>query len=198
MQVEFVESQADLHKWLEENHDKAKELWIGFYKKGSGKSGITYAEALDEALAFGWIDGVRKNVNGDSYTIRFTPRKRGSIWSAVNIKRAGELSELGLMQPSGLQAFSERDEKKSKLYSYEERDRKLDDAYEQRFRANAKAWDFFQAQPPGYRKLASWWVMSAKQEETRQRRLSTLIEGSDKGERLAAITGGPRGQTNGE
>src|SRR4051812_19790700 len=123
-EIEFVESQADLHKWLEENHDKAGELWIGFYKKGSGKSSITYAEALDEALAFGWIDGVRKSVDADSYTIRFTPRKRGSIWSAVNIKRASELSKLGLMQPSGLKAFTSRDEKRSKLYSYEERDRK--------------------------------------------------------------------------
>jgi uncharacterized protein YdeI (YjbR/CyaY-like superfamily) len=193
MEIKFVESQADLHKWLEENHDKASELWIGFYKKGSDKKGITYAEALDEALAFGWIDGIRKSVGDDSYTIRFTPRKRGSIWSAVNIKRAGELSELGLMQPSGLQAFTERDEKKSKLYSYEERERKLDDAYEHEFKTNTKAWDFFEAQPPGYRKLASWWVMSAKQEETRQRRLSALIEGSEKGERLAEITGGPRG-----
>jgi uncharacterized protein YdeI (YjbR/CyaY-like superfamily) len=193
MEVEFVESQADLHKWLEMNHDRAGELWIGFYKKGSSKRGITYAEALDEALAFGWIDGVRKSIDDDSYTIRFTPRKLGSIWSAVNIKRAGELSELGLMQPSGLKAFTGRDEKKSKLYSYEERSRKLDDVYEQRFCANAKAWGFFQAQPPGYQKLASWWVMSAKQEETRQRRLTALIEGSEKGERLATITGGSRG-----
>jgi len=193
MEVEFVESQADLHKWLEENNDKAGELWIGFYKKGSGKGGITYVEALDEALAFGWIDGICKSVGDDSYAIRFTPRKRGSIWSAVNIKRAGELSELGLMQPSGLQAFTGRDEKKSKLYSYEARERKLDDAYEHEFKTNAKAWAFFEAQPPGYRKLASWWVMSAKQEETRQRRLSALIQGSEKEERLTEITGGPRG-----
>jgi uncharacterized protein YdeI (YjbR/CyaY-like superfamily) len=191
--IKFVESQADLHKWLEENHDKAGELWIGFYKKGSGKEGITYSEALDEALAFGWIDGIRKSVDADSYTIRFTPRKKGSIWSAVNIKRAGELSQLGLMQPSGLKAFTQRDEKKSKLYSYEERERKLDAAYEHEFKTNAKAWAFFEAQPPGYRKVASWWVMSAKQDEIRQRRLAALIKGSEEGERLAEITGRPKG-----
>jgi uncharacterized protein YdeI (YjbR/CyaY-like superfamily) len=128
MEITFFKSPAELRKWLEENQDKAKELWVGFYKKGSGQAGITYAEALDEALCFGWIDGIRKSVDEMSYTNRFTPRKPGSIWSMVNIKRAGELVEAGLMLPSGLKAFGERDEKKSKLYSYEERVRKLDDA----------------------------------------------------------------------
>ncbi|HYP39529.1 MAG TPA: YdeI/OmpD-associated family protein [Chloroflexia bacterium] len=189
MEVVFFESQSELRKWLEANHDKAKELWVGFYKKSSGQAGITYAEALDEALCFGWIDGIRKSVDEISYTNRFTPRKPGSKWSMVNIKRANELVEAGLMQPSGLKAFSERDEKKSKLYSYEERARKLDDAYEEQFRANKEAWDFFQAQPPGYQRSAAWWIMSAKREETRLKRLAALIAGSRKGERLVEVTG---------
>jgi uncharacterized protein YdeI (YjbR/CyaY-like superfamily) len=189
MEVTFFKSLSELRKWLEENHDKAKELWVGFYKKSSGQAGITYAEALDEALCFGWIDGIRKSVDEISYTNRFTPRKPGSIWSMVNIKRAGELIEAGLMQPSGLKAFGERDEKKSKLYSYEERVRKLDDAYEEQFRVNKEAWDFFQAQPPGYQRSAAWWIMSAKREETRLKRLAALIAGSQKGQRLVEITG---------
>jgi uncharacterized protein YdeI (YjbR/CyaY-like superfamily) len=189
MEVVFFKSQSELRKWLEENHDKAKELWVGFYKKSSGQEGITYAEALDEALCFGWIDGIRKSVDEMSYTNRFTPRKPGSIWSMVNIKRASELVEAGLMQPSGLKAFGEGDEKKSKLYSCEERVRKLDDAYEEQFRANKEAWDFFQAQPPGYQRSATWWIMSAKREETRLRRLAALIAGSQKGQRLVDVTG---------
>lgn len=189
MEVTFFKSPSELRNWLQANHDKAKELWIGFYKKSSGRTGITYAEALDEALCFGWIDGIRKSVDEISYTNRFTPRKPGSIWSMVNIKRAGELAEAGLMHPSGLKAFGERDEKKSKLYSYEERVRKLDDVYEEQFRANKGAWDFFQAQPPGYQRSAAWWVMSAKREDTRLKRLAALIEGSEKRQRLVEVTG---------
>lgn len=189
MEVVFFKSPSELRQWLEENHDTVKELWVGFYKKSSGQAGITYAEALDEALCFGWIDGIRKSVDEISYTNRFTPRKQGSIWSMVNIKRAGELAEAGLMQPSGLKAFGERDERKSKLYSYEERVRKLDDAYEEQFRASKEAWDFFQAQPAGYQRSAAWWIMSAKREETRLKRLAALVEGSEKGQRLVEVTG---------
>jgi uncharacterized protein YdeI (YjbR/CyaY-like superfamily) len=189
MDVKFFKTPSDLREWLRENHDKAGELWIGFYKKSSGRGGITYPEAVDAALCFGWIDGIRKSVDDTSYTTRFTPRKPGSNWSMVNIKRVGELSDLGLMEPPGLKAFAARDEAKSRQYSYEERSRKLDDAYEEQFRANESAWTFFQAQPPGYRKTASWWVMSAKREETRRRRLATLISESEQGRRLAAVTG---------
>ena len=164
-----------MRRWLEEHHDRATDLWVGCFKKGAGRKGITYAEAVEEALCFGWIDGVRKSIDGASYANRFSPRKRGSAWSEVNIARAAELVKLGLMQPSGLKAYEARDPEKSKRCSYEERSRPLDGGYEERFRANAKAWNFFQAQPPSYRKAATWWVMSAKKEETRLRRLATLM-----------------------
>jgi uncharacterized protein YdeI (YjbR/CyaY-like superfamily) len=188
MEIIFFESASRLRAWLEENHEQATELPVGFYKVNSGKTGITYAEALDEALCFGWIDGVRKSIDTTSYTIRFTPRKSGSIWSSVNTKRAGELLQLGLMRPAGLKAFQERDQEKSQQYSYEARNRELDESYEERFRANTKAWDFFQAQAPSYQKVANWWVMSAKKEETRLKRLATLIQDSENGKRLAHLT----------
>src|SRR6478672_5225040 len=188
MEVAFFKSPMELHDWLKENHYKAAELWVGFYKKGSGEQGIAYQEALDEALCFGWIDGVRKSLDKTSYTIRFSPRKPGSIWSAVNIKRAGELTELGLMQPPGIKAFGERDEKRSAIYAYEQKAHELDDAYEKRFRENAKAWDNFQSQATSYRRTAIWWVVSAKREETRQKRLASLIEVSERGQRLPQLT----------
>jgi uncharacterized protein YdeI (YjbR/CyaY-like superfamily) len=187
MDVKFFQLSSDLRHWLEEHHDRTTELWVGFYRKDSGKAGITYAEALDEALCFGWIDGVRKRLDDDSYTNRFTPRKPRSNWSEVNIKRAAELIRLGLMQPAGLKAFEARDEARSTQYSYEERTRGLDAAYEQRFRANPRAWDFFQVQPPSYRKTAGWWVMSAKREETRLKRLATLIDDSEQGRWIALL-----------
>jgi uncharacterized protein YdeI (YjbR/CyaY-like superfamily) len=183
----FFTTQGDLHAWLEENHDKVSELWFGFYKKAAGKEGITYQQALDEALCFGWIDGVRKSLGDEMWMIRFTPRKPKSIWSQVNIKRATELKALGTMREPGLRAFEQRDETKTKLYSYEERTRGLDPVYEEKLKANPAAWEFFQSQPPSYRKPASWWVMSAKQKETRERRLATLIERSAQGLRLAQL-----------
>jgi uncharacterized protein YdeI (YjbR/CyaY-like superfamily) len=188
MDVQFFASPSMLRAWLEENHARATELQIGFYKTKSGRAGISYAEALDEVLCFGWIDGVRKSIDAGSYTIRFSPRKPGSTWSSVNVKRAGELAQLGLMQPAGLQAFNERDQDKSNQYSYERSAAALDSAYEQQFRANAKAWHYFQSQAPSYQKTASWWVMSAKREETRQKRLATLISDSAQGERLPHLT----------
>ena len=188
MEPRFFASPAELRAWLAEHHASVAELWIGFYKKGSGRGRITYPEALDEALCFGWIDGVRKTVDGDSYTNRFTPRKRGSNWSEVNIKRAHELIGLGRMQPPGLAAFEARDEAKTEQYSHEARTRGLDEPYEQMLRENPAAWEFFQAQPPGYRRLASWWVMSAKKEETRRKRLATLIEDSAAGRRIAGLS----------
>lgn len=192
MEVRFFESPSDFREWLEENHQVARELWVGFYKKSSGRPSITWPEAVDQALCFGWIDGIRKSIDEVSYTNRFTPRKPGSVWSAVNIKRATELAELGLMQPAGLAAFEKRDEHKAQLYSYERAGSKLDEAYEQMFRENERAWSFFQAQAPSYRRSANWWIMSAKKEETRLRRLAILIEESEKGSRLPAITGGSK------
>ncbi len=188
MDVTFFESPSAFRAWFEENHAHAKELWVGFYKKSTGKPSITWPEAVDQALCFGWIDGVRKSIDENSYKIRFTPRKPRSIWSSVNIKRVGELLELGLMQPAGLKVFEERDQKKSELYSYERQKALLDTEFEQKFRANTKAWEFFQSQAPSYQKTATWWVMSAKKEETRLKRLMTLIEDSENGRRLANMT----------
>lgn len=192
MDVTFFDSSADFRTWLEAHHDQVQELWVGFYKKNSGKSGITYMEAVDEALCFGWIDGIKKKVDDDSYTNRFTPRKARSNWSAVNIQRVGELSQLGRMHPAGLKAFDARDQEKTQLYSYEARNRPLDEMYEKSFIANKKAWDFFTAQAASYQKVASWWVMSAKREETRLKRLTTLIEDSENGRRLAQVTYVPK------
>lgn len=184
MDVVFFESQAEFREWLLKNHDKTSEIWVGFRKKNSGLPSATYHQAVDEALCFGWIDGIRKSIDDTSYTNRFTPRKRRSNWSEVNIKRVGELIELGLMHPAGLKAFEARDQDKTGQYSYEARTREMNEAAVATFKANPKAWEFFQAQAPSYQKLANWWVFSAKQEATRQRRLAKLIEHSEKGERL--------------
>lgn len=191
-EVTFFESSSEFRKWLDANHDKTKELQVGFYKKNSGKTGITYAQAVNEALCFGWIDGVTNRIDEISYTIRFTPRKSSSIWSDVNIKRVGELTKLGLMQPSGLKAYNERDPEKSKQYSFEQENCRLDGIYEKTFQANKKAWDFFQAQTPSYQKVATWWVISAKKEETRLKRLVKLIENSEEGQKLANVTYKPK------
>ena len=188
MDVRFFASPAELRAWFEEYHDRAQELWVGFYKKATGRPSITWPEAVDQALCYGWIDGIRKRVDDSSYTNRFTPRRPGSTWSAVNVKRVGELSELGLMQTAGLAAFNRRDEAKTNLYSFEQGAVALDEAYEQRFRANTPAWDVFQSQPPSYRRTAIWWVMSAKKEETRLKRLATLIADSEQGRRLAQLS----------
>ena len=184
MKPAFFESAADFHAWLVQHHASARELLVGFYRKDSGRTSIAYPQALDEALAFGWIDGVRKRIGGDAYTIRFTPRQPGSVWSAVNIRRAHELTAGGRMQPSGLAAFRERDERKARQYSYEREHQKLDPALAAALRANPKAAAFFAAQPPGYRKVATFWVMSAKKEETRARRLAHLIDRSAGGSRI--------------
>jgi len=187
MKPTFFKSGDEFRKWLESNHDKQQELLLGFYKKASGKGGITHREALDEALAFGWIDGVVKTLDDSSFTIRFTPRRPKSIWSLVNIKRVGELTRLGRMQPPGLKAFEGRDLKKAQLYSYERKTSKLDGELEKRLKASKKAWEFFQAQPPGYQRVISWWVISAKQEETRFRRLERLIKDSKSGRRVGIL-----------
>ena len=184
MKPRFFKTPANFRGWLEKNHDKAKELLVGFYKKDSGRPSITWPESVDQALCFGWIDGVRKRIDDESYSIRFTPRRRGSIWSAVNIKRAKELEELGQMTPAGSHAFAQRDEKKSAIYAYENRPRELAPEYEKRFRANKKAWAFFSEQAPSYRRVITYWVMEAKKEETRERRLAALIDYSAQGRRV--------------
>ena len=176
MKLTFFRSPAEFNRWLKQHHATAKELWVGFYKKNSGKPSITWPESVDEALCFGWIDGIRKSVDDASYTIRFSPRKPTSIWSAINIKRAQELIQEGRMQPNGLKAFEARRENRSGIYSYEQRRPQLDEPYESMLRKNKRAWDFFQAQSPSYRKKVSWYVVSAKKEETRLKRLERLIE----------------------
>jgi uncharacterized protein YdeI (YjbR/CyaY-like superfamily) len=185
----FFATPEAFRAWLLAHHESARELWVGFYKKGSGRPSITWPESVDEALSFGWIDGIRKSLGEDAYVIRFTPRKRTSIWSKVNIGRVQDLLRTGRMQPAGLRAFEARDAKRSGIYSFEQqRDSAAFDAAQQRqFRANSKAWKFFQSQPPGYRRLATWWVISGKRPETQAKRLSALIQDSAAGERIAPL-----------
>lgn len=179
--IVYFKTEKAFHSWLAKNHAKEKELWLGFYKVGTGTKGISYKGAVDEALCFGWIDAIRKSIDNDSYTIRFTTRKPSSIWSAVNIKRVGELKEMGLMQQAGLVAFGKRKEEKSAVYSFEQQNPKLGAAAERLFKKNKAAWKFFKAQAPWYQRTANWWVESAKREETKQKRLETLIKDSEEG-----------------
>jgi len=180
----FFEKSADFREWLDRNHKSAEELFLGLHKKSSGLTSITLREAQDEGLCFGWIDGVARNVDESSWAIRFTPRKLRSVWSAVNIKRAHELIAAGRMTPAGLTAFEKRDEKRAKSYSYERGNVAFDAASEESFRAKEAAWEFFRAQAQGYQRLQTWWVMSAKREETRARRLAVLIEISARERRI--------------
>jgi uncharacterized protein YdeI (YjbR/CyaY-like superfamily) len=188
MKLVFFKSAGDFRCWLEASHQQCSELWVGFYKKSSGKPSITYPEALDEALCFGWIDGVRKSVDSDAYVIRFTPRKPKSQWSAVNLKRAQKLAHAGRMHPAGREAFAGAKDQPRK-YSYEQRQQaSFQREQERQFRANRKAWDFFQSQPPWYRRTATFWVVSAQKEETRQKRLATLIQDSENGRPIKPLT----------
>lgn len=184
----FFEVPEQFRRWLKEHHATASELWVGFHKKGSGRSSLTWPESVDEALCFGWIDGIRKSLGDDSYVIRFTPRKKGSIWSTVNTRRVAELVRDGRMQPAGMKAFEARDPVRSGIYSFERREAAtLDGAALTRFKANRSAWKFWELQPPGYRKTATHWVVSAKRDETRAKRLATLIEDSAAGLRIAQL-----------
>jgi uncharacterized protein YdeI (YjbR/CyaY-like superfamily) len=192
MKPTFFANQSELRKWFEKNHDKEQELWVGYYKTVSGKPGITWPQSVDEALCFGWIDGVRKSIDENSYVIRFTHRKPKSIWSAINIKKVEELTKRGLMHPAGIEAFNKRNEEKSRIYSFEQKNIQLDKKYEKQFKQNKKAWQFFQSQPPSYQRPAMWWVMSAKQETTRQKRLDELIKDSEAGQRISRLRPYPR------
>jgi uncharacterized protein YdeI (YjbR/CyaY-like superfamily) len=189
MKPRFFKTPADLRSWFERHHQTATELWVGYHKKGSRKPSITWPESVDEALCFGWIDGVRKGLDEDSYANRFTPRKPKSTWSAINVKRARELIDLGLMRPRGQAAFEARQENRTGIYSYEQRPPDLPPQYERKLRANERAWEFWRSVAPSYRKAATWWVISAKREDTRERRLATVIESSAKGERVPPLAG---------
>jgi uncharacterized protein YdeI (YjbR/CyaY-like superfamily) len=186
--VWFFATPASWRRWLEKNHARAAEIWVGLHKKGSGTRSITRPEAVDEALCYGWIDGIRKSIDETRYKNRFTPRKKSSNWSHVNIARIAALTEEGRMHPAGLAAFEARIPEKSGVYSFEQPEAAtLGDEFERRFRANAEAWAFFQSQPPYYRRTATFWVVSAKQQPTRERRLSTLIADSAAGRRIGPL-----------
>jgi uncharacterized protein YdeI (YjbR/CyaY-like superfamily) len=189
MKIKYFKSANDFRRWLEKNHATTQELWVGYHKRSSKQPSITWPESVDEALCFGWIDGIRKRVDDDRFVIRFTPRKPGSTWSAVNVKRVEELEAMGLMQPAGRAALARRQADRSGSYSYEQRPADLPEEYLARLRADERAWAFWQAQPPGYRKTATWWVVSAKREETRQRRLVELVEECANGRRVGPLAG---------
>jgi len=179
--VHFFAEQPEWRRWLEEHHASAGELWVGYHRVDSGRPSITWPQSVDEALCFGWIDGIRKRIDDSSYRIRFTPRRPGSVWSAVNVRRIQELTALGLVHAAGRRAFERRLESRTAIYAYENGPVALAAEYERRFRADDRAWRFFESQPPSYRNTISRWVMSAKQEVTRERRLATLIADSARG-----------------
>jgi uncharacterized protein YdeI (YjbR/CyaY-like superfamily) len=183
----FFPTPAHFRRWLAKHHESKDELWVGFYKKATGKPSITWPESVDEALCFGWIDGVRKSVDDEAYLIRFTPRRPGSHWSKVNLERVSVLIEEGRMAPAGTRAYEARDPERSARYSYEQERARLTRDQERELRSNADAWAFWKAQPPGYRRLTTHWVVSAKREETRARRLQRLIEDSANGLRIKEL-----------
>ena len=184
----FFASPARFRAWLEKHHADATELWVGFHKRDTGKPSITWPQSVDEALCFGWIDGIRKSLGDESYTIRFTPRRPTGKWSTVNTRRMAELEAQGRVAAAGRAAFALRDEKKSGVYAYEQRyTAQLEPEQERRFRANRKAWSYFESEAPWYRRTATHWVVSAKREETRERRLVTLIDCSARGRRIGEL-----------
>lgn len=187
MNPKFFKNPSAFRKWFEAHHATSKELWVGFYKKKSGKPSIDWPESVDEALCFGWIDGIRKSIDEESYKIRFTPRKPRSVWSSVNIANATKLIKQQRMQTAGLKAFEAQKENRSGIYSYEQRSAELVEPYQAKFKRNKVAWKFFQSQPAWYRKVANWWVVSAKREETRLTRLDQLIEDSAQGRTIRQV-----------
>lgn len=190
--LRFFRSGGEFREWLKNNHSKPAELWLGFFTKQSGRRGITYAEALDQALCYGWIDGIRKKIDPDSFVVRFTPRKPKSIWSNVNIGHVTRLSREGRMEPPGITAFRAKDASRTGIYSFERDVAALEPQMVKHFKRNREAWKYFSAQPPYYRRITSWWVISAKKEETRARRLEQLIAHSGRNERLPQFTSSQR------
>jgi uncharacterized protein YdeI (YjbR/CyaY-like superfamily) len=184
MAPKFFKDQYAFRAWLEKNHAKETELLVGYYKVDSGKPSMTWSESVDQALCFGWIDGVRRSLGEEAYTIRFTPRKPTSNWSAVNIRKVEELTKQGLMMPAGIAAYGHRKDEKSRIYGYENRPKEFPAEYAKVFRKNAVAWAFFSALAPSYQRAAAHWVISAKKEETRLARLEKLIAASAKGKRV--------------
>jgi uncharacterized protein YdeI (YjbR/CyaY-like superfamily) len=185
--VVFFESPAQLREWFEANHESATDLWVGQHRKRTGRPSVTWKEVVDQALSFGWIDSVRYSLDEDSFAQRLTPRRKGSVWSAVNVKRFAELDRDGMVHKKGHAAFAAREDAKTAIYSYENRSRGLGDEMEAAFRKHTAAWKFFETQAPWYRRTATHWVMSAKRDETRTKRLQTLIEHSKKGERIPPL-----------
>lgn len=184
MKATFFPNQLEFRNWLKKNHKKETELVAGFHKVKTGKPSMTWSESVDQALCFGWIDGIRRTIDKDSYCIRFTPRNLSSNWSAVNIKKAEELIRNGLMQPAGLTLYKNRKEDKSKIYSYENKPGKLPDNYEKTFKLHKEAWHFFKSQAPSYQKTIFYWIMSAKQQATQLSRLDRVIKESEQQKRL--------------
>jgi uncharacterized protein YdeI (YjbR/CyaY-like superfamily) len=184
----FFKSSDEFARWLEKNHDSADELWVGYYKRATARPSITYPESVDVALCYGWIDGLRYSVDEGSYTIRFSPRRPRSNWSLVNVRRVEALIAEARMRPAGLKAFGARRPTRSGLYSYENRPAELPTKYLKRLKANKRAWAFYRSQTPSYRRAATWWVVNARLEETRLRRLSRLIEDSARGKTIAPLT----------
>lgn len=184
MTITFFAAQAEFRKWLEKHHKKETELIVGFYKVGSDKPSMTWSQSVDQALCFGWIDGIRKSIDKESYCIRFTPRKSTSIWSAINIKKVEELNKSGLMTPQGQKAFTLRTENKSRIYAHEKEPVNLAANYERQFKINKLAWNFFNVQAPSYRKVMIHWIMNAKQEKTRLSRLEKTIKISGQQKRM--------------
>ena len=185
----FFASLSELREWLERNHESEQEVWVGFYRKATGKQAFTWSELVDQALCFGWIDGVRKTWDEQSYIQRLTPRRPTSNWSAVNVAKVKDLKKKGLMRPAGLAAFERRRQDKTATYSYERRgEARFEKAQLSQFKENPAAWEFFSSQAPWYRKTATYWVVSAKKPETRARRLETLIADSAEGRRLKQLS----------
>jgi uncharacterized protein YdeI (YjbR/CyaY-like superfamily) len=174
----YFESPKAFREWLAEHHAVADEVLVGFFKSGTGRPSMTWPESVDEALCYGWIDAIRRRVDDERYTIRFTRRRPKSNWSAVNLRRVEKLKKEGRMQPAGIAIYEAREKDRSKHYSYEERPEAFPEELTRQFRGHAEAWKFFSSQPPTYRRTAIWWVVSAKREETKQKRLSELIEHS--------------------
>ena len=186
MDAEFFDTADDLRAWFEANHDTAPELFVGYWKKGTGRTGVSHAEAIEQALCFGWIDSISRRIDDRTYRVRFTPRRKGSVWSAVNIAKIAELTDRGLMHPAGLTAFEQRKADQAPAYSYEQ-EAAFDDEQAARFAADERAWAWFSAQSAYYRRAATYWVISAKRAETRERRLAQLISDSAAGRRVPPL-----------
>ena len=180
----YFETPKEFRSWLVKNHTIKAELWVGFYKVSTGKPSLTWSASVDQALCFGWIDGLRKSIDSERYTIRFTPRKTNSIWSVINIKKIEALTQAGMMTDAGHKAFSFRTEKKSYSYAYEKEPIALDPSFKLQFKNNSKAWDFFTKQAPSYKKVITHWIMSAKREDTRRSRLEKTIQESAQERRM--------------